>query len=78
MYTSPVSCLNINGYLGPWFDVKSGVRQGDSLSPTLFSVFINDLAQAIYNVEGGVMIDNEMLSLLMYADDIVIFWHLFV
>ena len=72
MYTDPMSCVQINGYLGKWFKVKSGVRQGDSLSPTLFSIFINDLAQSMRDVEGGVMIQNEMLSLLMYADDIVL------
>ena len=70
MYTDPISCVNINGYLSRWFDVKSGV-QGNSLSPTLFNVVINDLVCIINRVEGGMMVNEEM-SLLMYADDTVI------
>ena len=31
-----------------WFNTLYGIRQGDSLSPTLFAVYINDLATEIY------------------------------
>ncbi len=56
-----------------WFPVKSGVRQGDSLSPILFALFINDLATELNEAKHGVDIGNNMkLSILMYADDVVI------
>jgi hypothetical protein len=56
-----------------WFDITSGVRQGDSLSPFLFSLFINDLAKEQKNLDCGVVLnDSYKLSLLLYADDIVI------
>ena len=51
-----------------WFDV----RQGDSLSPTLFSIFRNDLAQEINGLNAGVMIGGPCLSIILYADDIVL------
>ena len=72
LYTNPQSCVQLNGHLGGWFPVKAGVRQGDSLSPTLFSIFIDDLAQQIKDVEGGIEVAGHQLALLMYADDIVI------
>ena len=37
-------CMKLNNLLSQWFKVNIGVRQGDNLSPTLFSLFINDLA----------------------------------
>ena len=38
---------NLNNMALEWFDVSSGVRQGDSLSPMLFSIILNDLATEI-------------------------------
>ena len=38
-----VSCVKLNQFKTNWFEVNSGVRQGDSLSPTLFNIYISDL-----------------------------------
>ena len=48
------------------------MRQGDSLSPVLFASFINDLASQINEARVGAYIGGEQISLLMYADDIVL------
>ncbi len=73
MYRSPLSCVNIGGKLTNWFPVRAGVRQGDSLSPTLFALFINDLAVEVSEANLGVMInDVQQLSILLYADDVVL------
>ena len=42
------------------------------LSPTMFSVYINDLAEQINNIHCGITIDDIMVSILLYADDIVL------
>ena len=55
-----------------WFRVNSGVRQGDPLSPSLFSLFINDLIKDIKRSNLGVSIGNDKVSILAYADDIVL------
>lgn len=40
------SCVQLDKFTKTdWFDNKCGVRQGDNLSPTLFSLHINDLAK---------------------------------
>ena len=51
-----------------------GVRQGECLSPFLFSMYLNDLeATIILNGAKGTDIGMLKLFLLLYADDIVLF-----
>ncbi len=56
-----------------WFPVRSEVRQGDTLSPTLFALFINDLVRDINQTKLAVPIsyESDSISALLYADDIV-------
>ena len=63
--------MQLNGTLSDWFPVSSGVRQGDSLSPLLFACYINDLPTELNDVKSGIYMGSEQLSLLMYADYIV-------
>ena len=72
LYTSVSSCVRVNNFYTNWFQVNSGLRQGCSLSPFLFNLFINDIALRIKSLGKGICIDNENVSILMYADDIVL------
>ena len=54
------------------FHITNRVRQGDSLSPTLFSIYINDLAEYIESLNAGVNDGDTRISLLLYTDDIVL------
>ncbi len=73
IYTDCKSCVNVNGFLTPSFSSAFGVRQGDTLSPTLFGLYINDLAKDLNDSKKGIKInDNLMISLLLYADDLAI------
>lgn len=51
------------------FSVDNGVKQGCILSPILFALYLNDLAEAL---PGGVNVVDEPIKILLYADDIVI------
>jgi hypothetical protein len=46
------------------------VKQGCCLSPTLFSVFANDLVKEINDLDLGITMGEAKVSILMYADDI--------
>ena len=73
LYSNLQSCVRVNGRLTftDWFSQSAGVRQGENLAPTLFALFINDLAAEINNLGRGVDIDNRCVSIILYVDDIV-------
>ena len=74
MYQNVKSQVRVNGVLSEQFDCHLGVRQGESLSPFLFSLFVNDMEQELKDKGvNGISIDDLKLYLLLYADDSVIF-----
>ena len=60
------------GEVGEWFEMESGVAQGCPLSPVLFSLYINDIALEIKEKGGGTQWGGVRVSVLMYADDMVL------
>ena len=67
------SCILLkDGIKTDWFDVKSGVRQGDSLSPTLFSIFINDIIGHLKSNCPALRVGEIDINCLLYVDDMVI------
>ena len=73
MYANLQNCVRVGGRLTDWFAQAAGVRQGDTLAPTLFALYINDLAPEINELGCGVCIgEDTRLSILLYADDIVL------
>lgn len=72
LYRDPIACVQVNNLRMDWFPTPSGVKQGDLLSPSLFALYINELAQEIKQVNLGVPIEDMNLSILLYADDIIL------
>lgn len=72
LYRNNEVCVKVNEYFTDWFNSSRGVRQGDTLSPMLFAVYIDDLARAIKSLNKGIKTDQDNISILLYADDIVI------
>jgi hypothetical protein len=72
MYARTESCVRIGGSLTDWFDVRNGVKQGCILSPILFSLFLEDLVQEIKDLGKGVVCERAIVSLLLFADDMVL------
>ena len=76
MYTEVKSQVKHNNIISPVFFSNIGVRQGECLSPFLFSIYLNDLEEEI-NLKGadGIDIGVVKLFLFLYADDIVLYAH---
>ena len=70
LYFNPKSRVILQDYSTEYFDCPVGVKQGDCLSPTLFAIYINDLAKEIKNSGVGVELnidenDNNIDSTLL-------------
>ena len=84
LYNNIKSCLIDNGEQTVFFSCNVGLRQGENLSPFLFSVYLNDLESFFFHndLNGGIEcsssnLDNAAyiyvkLFILLYADDTVI------
>lgn len=72
IYKDVKCCVRVNGANTDWFDVNTGLKQGCLLSPLLFNIFINDLSTELSRLEKGVRFGGERLSVVFYADDLVI------
>ena len=81
MYNEIKSCVSHLGSNSPFFTSFAGVRQGENLSPVLFSLYLNDLEDFLTrDPSAGLEFetrDDEMfiylrLIVLLYADDTVL------
>ena len=83
MYTNIKSCVSLNNKLSDFFISNMGVRQGENLSPFLFSIFMNDLEDYLEQHRlSGIICETQdaediavtyfKLFILLYADDTVI------
>ena len=78
MYKDIRSCVSHNDKMSPYFICNNGVRQGENLSPILFSLYLNDLEEFLTRDNNPIeLTDNTLDTILrfiviLYADDTVL------
>jgi hypothetical protein len=80
MVTSGSVGIKVNDEIGPYFQTKWGLSQGDPMSPILFNIVADMLAILINRSKWDGQIKgviphllDDGLSILQYADDTIIF-----
>jgi exonuclease III len=73
MYENVKSCVKSCTSYSDYFRYSVGLRQGEVMSPVLFSLFVEDLELFLQNnIDSGLIIDDILLILLLFADDMAI------
>ena len=72
MYDRVVSAVKVKSGLTASFTPLVGVRQGCSLSPTLFNIFVNDIVDIFNSTCDPLIMGECKINCLLYADDLIL------
>ena len=71
-FSSCATCIKWGNVFSGFFVFSCGIRQGGVLSPYLFAIYIDGLVDKIRKCPFGCFIKNVCMSILLYADDILL------
>ena len=72
MYEDTKAIYRLGTLETDWVRSERGVRQGCTLSPTLFSLYTEEMAARLRRMDVGVKFGDHKINVLLYADDVVI------
>ncbi len=75
-YKNPKSRVRVNGHCSEFFHLGRGTRQGDAMSPVLFALSIEPLAEIIRSnprIQGIKDKGGKCHKISLYADDVLLF-----
>ena len=61
-----------DGFMGDWFDITAGVRQGGVLSPDLYNIYVDELIRILMSSGLGCYVHELFAACQFYADDMCI------
>ena len=71
VYEEQKGCVKLAGESSTGFSITNGTRQGSVLSPTLFSLYLDDLIKELRDLGVGCQVGGVWMGCLGYADDLV-------
>ncbi len=73
MYDNAKFCVKLPGGITKSFKLEKGIKQGNTLSPYLFNLYLNDINQILTRQEcGSPSLGEHEVKCLLYADDLLI------
>eukprot|EP00937_MAST-01D_sp_MAST-1D-sp2_P002298 g2298.t1 len=75
MYHKVQNRMHLEGEYSNAYDIETGLREGSVLSPTLYTIFVNELLNKLQDSGDGVCIANDPqchTAAIGYADDLVL------
>ena len=78
LYANAKSCVRIGNSKSTFFSSNIGVRQGENLSPILFSIYLNDLSEFISHAYSGLNDISSMSSILLSNNDLEVYFKLYI
>ena len=75
IYKEPTARVHLEDTITDLIAIMRGVRQGDPVSPKLFTVALEEVFKNIDWSDKGTLVDGEHLTHLRFADDILILSH---
>ena len=78
IYQNTKACIKLNNTVSNSFNCNIGVRQGDNLSPLLFSLFINDFEAFLSEKYNGLRCMENLFADISDIDDFETFLKLYV
>ena len=73
MYTNTNTSVKLSSGIIEFFKTNTGIRQGDSLSPLMFCLYIDDIKTLFDAPSHPCKIGDFSISHLLFADDLIIF-----
>ena len=72
IYNNTKCAVKITNKTTNFFNYEQGVQQGNTLSPLLFNLYINDIFEVLKNDSLLTLNGQQYFNALMYADDLII------
>ena len=72
VYEEQAGCVRWDDIRSSEFSITNGTRQGSVLSPTLFSVYLDDLLKELRHLGLGCHVGGVWVGAAGYADDLIL------